>query len=63
MVQRMNPPQPQCDHIVVRYELLLGLEDSKRDSAESASPLSENAKAKTARFISGISKVSPYSVK
>ena len=63
MVQQVNSPQTHCGQTGDIYEFLLGLKDSKRDSAECASLLSENAKARTTQFTSGISKASPYSVK
>jgi len=63
MVRRLNPPQTQGGQIGVRYELLLGLEDSKRDNAECVSLLSENAEAKTTWFTNDNSKASPYSAK
>jgi len=63
MIQRVNSPQTHYGQIGDRHRLLLGLEDSKRDSMECASLLSENAKARTTRFTSIISETSLYSVK
>jgi len=63
MVRRVNSPQTHCGQTGDRYEFLLGLEDSKRDSAECTSLLSENAKTRTTRFTSGIKKASPYLLK
>ena len=63
MVRQVNSLQTHCGQTGDKYEFLLGLKDSKRDSAECASLLSENAKARTTRFSIGISKASPYSVK
>jgi len=63
MVWQVNSPQTYCSQTGDRYEFLLGLEDSKWDSAKCASLLSENAKVRIVRFTSGISKASPYSVR
>jgi len=39
MVRQVNSPQTHCGQTGDKYEFLLGLEDSKRDSAECASLL------------------------
>jgi len=61
VVQKVNSPQTYGGQIGDRHRFLLGLGNSKRDSVECASLLSENAKVRTTRLAGGISKVSLFS--
>ena len=63
MVQKVNSPQIHGGKRGDKHKFLLGPGNSKRDSAECASLLSKNAKARISRLANGISKASPYSIR
>jgi len=63
MVQKVSSPQTHGGQVGNKHKFLLGPISSKRDSAECASLLSENAEARTTRLANDISKVPPCSVR